>query len=141
MSSIEHFANRHRLRIKRDEVRTLIIPGRLGHLYEHDGGVLGLMLVSPTGDDPKLDNTLRSRMRKALREGLELHQRGDYESSFLFDPENKQQARLAIRLVGAMRKRRASPAQLRNLRRGPDRRPHSAPESTIPAEMMVGVGV
>ncbi len=105
MTSIEHFANQHRLRTKRDEVKDLIIPGRLGHLYEHEGGVLALMLASPNGDDPRLDSTLRSRMRKALREGLELHQRGDYESTFVFDPENKQHARLAIQLVGARKKR------------------------------------
>ncbi len=137
MTSIEHFANQHRLRVKRDEGRDLIIPARLGHLYKHDGGILGLMLASQNGDDPKLHNTLRSRMRKALQTGLELHQQGDCESSFLFDPENKQQARLAIRLVGAMRKRRASPAQLRNLRRGPDRTPPFTPELTIPTLVAV----
>ncbi len=105
MTSIEHFANQHRLRVKRDEGRDLIIPARLGHLYKHDGGILGLMLASPNGDDPRLDSTLRSRMRKALREGLELHQRGDHESTFVFNPENKQHARLAIQLVGARKKR------------------------------------
>ncbi len=133
MSRIQHFARPHRLRIKRDELRALIIPGRLGHLYEHDGGVLGLMLMSPNGDDPRLDSTLRSRMRKALREGLELQQRGDYESSFLFDTENKQHARLAIRLIGCKRKRRAklspnflaarkhSQFQRRTVEEGPER--------------------
>jgi len=105
MENLAQFAERKRLRIKRDEVGELMIPGRLGHLYEHDGGVLALMLASPNGDDPSLDNTLRARMRKALREGLELHQRGDYESTFVFDPENKQHARLAIQLVGARKKR------------------------------------
>ncbi len=106
MENLAQFAERKRLRIKRSEVGELMIPGRIGHLYEHDCGVFGLMLISPNGDDPKLDNTLRSKMRKALREGLELHQRGDYESSFLFDAENKQHARLAIRLIGCKRKRR-----------------------------------
>ena len=141
MTLLESFARTKRLKVKRDESGDVVVVGKLGQLYQHGDGLVGLVLMSPSGDDPKLDNTLRSRMRKALQTGLELHQQGDCESSFLFDPENKQQARLAIRLVGAMRKRRASPAQLRNLRRGPDRRPHSAPESTIPAEMMVGVGV
>ncbi len=107
MTSIQHFANRHRLRAKRDEVRALIIPGRLGHLYEHDCGAFGLILMSPNGDDPRLDSTLRSRMRRALREGLELRQQGDFESSFLFDAKNQQHARLAIRLIGCKRKRRA----------------------------------
>jgi hypothetical protein len=39
---------------------------------------------------------------------LELHQEGDYESTFTFNPENTQHAQLAIRLVGAKRKRRAT---------------------------------
>jgi len=106
MENLAQFAERKRLRIKRNEVGELMIPGRIGHLYEHDCGVFGLMLVSPNGDDPMLDNTLRSKMRKALREGLELHQRGDYESIFLFDAENKQHTHLAIRLIGCKRKRR-----------------------------------
>ena len=105
MENLAQFAERKRLRIKRDEVGELMIPGRIGHLYEHDGGVLALMLASPNGDDPSLDNTLRARMQKALREGLELKQRGDYESTFVFDPENKQHARLVIQLVGARKKR------------------------------------
>lgn len=108
MENLAQFAERKRLRIKRDEVGELMIPGRIGHLYEHDCGVFGLMLVSPNGDDPKLDNTLRSRMRKALAEGLKLHQEGDYESTFTFNPDNTQHAQLAIRLVGAKRKRRAT---------------------------------
>ncbi len=57
--------------------------------------------------EPGVDNTLRARTRKALQEGLELDQQGDYESSFFFDAENKQHARLAIRLIGCKRKRRA----------------------------------
>ena len=100
MENLAQFAERKRLRIKRDEVGELMIPGRIGHLYEHDCGVFGLMLVSPNGDDPKLDSTFRSRMRKALREGLKLHQCGDYESTFLFNAENKKDARLAIQLAG-----------------------------------------
>ena len=146
MTSIEHFANRHQLRVKRDEVGGKIIPGRLGHLYEYDGAVIGLILISPNGDDLGLDNTLRARMRKALREGLELHLRGDYESIFLFSPENRQHARLAIRLIGCKRKRRAklspnflaarkhSQFQRRTVQEGPER-PQSEPISAL-----VGVG-
>ena len=104
--SIIAFAEKYRLRVRRDECGDPIVVGKLGELYQHDDGLVGLVLMSPNGDDPKLDNTLRSKMRKALREGLELHQRGDYESSFLFDAENKQHARLAIRLIGCKRKRR-----------------------------------
>ena len=101
------FAEKYRLRVRRDECGDPIVVGKLGELYQHDDGLVGLVLMSPNGDDPKLDNTLRARMRKALQAGLELHQRGDYESTFTFNPENTQHAELAIGLVGAKRKRRA----------------------------------
>ena len=106
------FAEKYRLRVRRDECGDPIVVGKLGELYQHDDGLVGLVLMSPNGDDPKLDNTLRSRMRKALREGLELVQQGDYESSLLFNPQDHAQAKLAIRLVGVKPKRRArlSPA-------------------------------
>ena len=100
------FAEKNRLRLRRDECGDPIVVGKLGQLYQHDDGLVGLALMCPNGDDPRLDNTLRARMRKALREGLELHQRGDYESSFLFDAENKQHAGVALRLIGCKRKRR-----------------------------------
>ncbi len=77
MSSIKHFANRHRLRVRRDECGDPIVVGKLGELYQHDNGLVGLALMCPNGDDPKLNRILLSRMRKALQEGLELHQRGD----------------------------------------------------------------
>ncbi len=139
------FAEKNRLRLRRDECGDPIVVGKLGQLYQHDDGLVGLVLMSPNGDDPGLDNTLRARTRKALREGLELHQRGDYESSFLFDAENKQHARLAIRLIGCKRKRRAklshnflaarkhSQFKPRTVEEGPER-PQSEP---IPA--LVGV--
>ena len=101
------FAQRNRLKLKRDETDDLIIPGRIGHLYEYDGALIGLMLIDPNNGNPRLNNTLRSRTRKALREGLELRQQGDCESSFVFDAENRQHARLAVRLIGCKRKRRA----------------------------------
>ncbi len=100
------FAEKHRLRVKRDPCGDQIAVGKTGHLFQFDENLMGLALISPNGDDPKLDNTLRSRTRRALREGLELHQRGDYESTFLFDAENKQHARLAIRLASIKRRRR-----------------------------------
>ena len=148
MENLAQFAERKRLRIKRNEVGELMIPGRIGHLYEHDCGVFGLMLMSPNGDDPKLDNTLRSKMRKALREGLELHQRGDYESSFLFDAENKQHTHLAIRLIGCKRKRRQTgkgkpltserARYLAQIRHGCAREGHEEPQSE-PVPVLAGV--
>ena len=139
------FAKKYRLRVRRDECGDPIVVGKLGELYQHDEGLVGLALMSPNGDDPKLDNTLRARMRKALREGLELVQQGDYESSFLFDAENKQHASLAVRLIRCKRKRRAklspnflaarkrSQFQRRTVQEGPER------PQTEPIPGLVGV--
>ena len=104
--TIIYLASKYRLRVRRDECGDPIVVGKLGQLYQHDDGLIGLLLMCPNGDDPGLDNTVRARMRKALREGLELRQQGDSECSFVFDTENKQHTMLAIQLTGCKRKRR-----------------------------------
>ena len=131
---LEDFAAKYRLRFKRAEGGELIVPAKLGHLYSHDPerGIFGLVLEAPA-DDSSLDNTLRARKRKAEKEGFEIHQEGDFEAVLLFDANDPKKVRLAIRLVGAKRKRRASPAQLANLRKTPARMPCSAAESPNPA--------
>ena len=109
---IHDFAERYRLRVKRAEDGEPVIPGKLGHLYSHDParGIFGLVLEAPA-DDSSLDNTLRARKRKAEREGFEVHQEGDFEAVLLFDASDARKARLAIRLVGAKRKRSLTPEQ------------------------------
>lgn len=42
--SLQHFAERTRARIRRDGCADLFIPGKFGHLYEHDSGVFGVTL-------------------------------------------------------------------------------------------------
>ena len=103
---LDDFANKYRLKVRRAEDGETIIPAKLGHLYPHDSdrGIFGLVLKVPA-DDSSLDNTLRARKRKAEREGFEVHQEGDFEAVLLFDASDSKKARLAIRLVGAKRKR------------------------------------
>jgi hypothetical protein len=105
--TLHTFAERHRLRIRRAEDGTGIIPGRLGHLYTEDGerGVFGLALLAPS-DDVSLDNTLRARARKAIRAGFEPHQIGDFEAILFFDATESKQARLAVKLAEARKARR-----------------------------------
>ena len=147
-STIITFAEKNRLRVHRDGCSDVVVVGKLGELYQHDDGMVGLILMSPNGDDPKLDNTLRSRMRKALREGLELVQQGDYESSFLFDPQDRAQAQLAIRLLGIKRRRhqggKGKPLSseraryLAQIRHGCAREGHREPQSE-PIPVLAGV--
>ncbi|HEX2713683.1 MAG TPA: hypothetical protein VHM88_15910 [Candidatus Acidoferrales bacterium] len=113
---IAEFTSTFRLRVKRDRCGAAIIPGKLGHLYEHGSGCFGLVLEA-SADSTHLDRRLRARRRKALATGFLLHQDGDLEAILLFHPEDRDQARLAIRLVEAKRRRIASAAQLAVLRR------------------------
>ena len=134
--NIQEFAEKYRLRVKRAEDGELIVPAKLGHLYSHDPdrGIFGLVLEAPA-DDSSLDNTLRARKRKAEREGFEVHQECDFEAVLLFDANDPKKVRLAIRLVGARRKRKVqvSAASLANLRKPSTQRPRQRLESPIPA--------
>lgn len=116
-TEVEVVAAKLRVKARRDEDGEWIIPGKLGHIYQHDvaGRVFGLSLDNPM-DNPRLDNRLRARKRKALAAGFELWVEGDFEATLLFDPMDMKQAQLAVKLVGAKRLRKTAPpteAQLR----------------------------
>ncbi len=109
---IQSFAERHNLKIKLDSCRNPIIPGKKtptgmsdrveyrNHIYEHgDDGTLGVCLMFPT----KARWTYAKK--KLLAAGFVIRLDGDTEGTALFDPADFQQARLAIRIVGAKRRR------------------------------------
>jgi hypothetical protein len=113
--SFHQFVEHHRLRVKLDECRDAIVPGKLGHAYEHDTLRLGIVLEAPA-DSASSDKTLRARKRRALAAGFLRHQEGDFESILLFDPGDVKQAGLAVRLIRAKKIRQAArptDAQLR----------------------------
>ncbi len=102
---IQTFANRYRLRVKRHEDGELIITGKLGHIYGHDDATLGLMFMP---DRPRL---WPNALRKLEAAGFVIWQDGDHEGSALFDSTDTKQARLALKEVGAKRKRSLTPEQ------------------------------
>ena len=122
---LDDFASKHRLRVRRAEVGDHIIAGKLGHIYQHDAETLGLLFM------PNRPRLWSHAKRKLEAGGFTIWQDGDHEGSALFDPTNTPQAQLAVKVVGAKRKRRQSARQLANLRKTPARRPSGAPESTI----------
>ncbi len=103
---IQIFARKSRLRLKRYEDGENIIPGKLGHIYEHDDATLGLMFMS---DRPRLWANAKRKLKNA---GFTIWQDGDDEGSALFDPANRTQVRLALKVVRARARRRLSPAQV-----------------------------
>ena len=112
LSPLQSFAERHNLRIKLDSCRDHIIPGKKtasdmpgrveywNHIYDHgDGVTLGVCLMLAT----KMRWTYAKK--KLTAAGFVLRQDGDTEGTLLFDPADAKQARLAIRIVGAKRRR------------------------------------
>jgi hypothetical protein len=110
------FAERYRLRLRRDWCGDLIAPGKFGHLYEHAAGLLGAVLEEDRNGPSRVRSLLVHR-RKALAADFRLHQAGDAEAILLFELGNAAQEKLAIKLVGAKRRRIPTPAQLEALRR------------------------
>ena len=112
---IHKFAQQNRLPTSREsDDRTTVIRGRAGcHLYEYSDSELGLMILSDTKDaHPRRWAGIR---KKCLAAGMTLRQGGDDEGAFSFDPTNRQQARLAIKVTGVRLKRQISPERRANL--------------------------
>jgi hypothetical protein len=105
---LDRFASTHNLKIRRDECGDPIVSGKHGHIYEADGR-LGVCLLDNRPSLPTKARTLLNLRRKALAAGFTPHQLGEAESILLFDPEDKEQASLAIRLVRAKAKRTLTP--------------------------------
>jgi hypothetical protein len=104
--TLMEFANKHSLSVKRSrQDDTDNIVGRLGEIYQYSDSELALMLCGgPTGTGRW------SRVRsKCVAAGMTLRQNGDDEGALSFDPANKKQAALAIRVTRARPKRRLSP--------------------------------
>jgi hypothetical protein len=114
-TKLARFAEKYRLRVKRDVCRDRIVRGKLGHLYVHDARLFGIVFEAPA-DNARSDRTLRARIRRATTAGFLLRQEGEFEAILLFDPSDKKQAALAIQLIQAKKIRRTvlpTGAQLR----------------------------
>lgn len=133
MNRLEQFACEHKLRLRKDECGDMMIPAKLGHIYEHGAGLFGVVLFESAEVSNKI---LLARRRQLLKAGLKLHQAGDAESILLFDPASTAQAQVVIHAAGAQKKRRQTTGQLLNLRKGPEKMPLQAPGS----DAMVGDG-
>ena len=137
--SLADFAARIGLRIKGDGCGDPTIPGNFGHLYEHGTGCFGLVLEEPA-DTPSRPKSLLARRRLALAAGFSLHQEGDVEAILLFDPADERQARLAVKLARARRRRRVGvkPASLANLHRRSTQKRGNGPAGDKTGEKGVG---
>jgi hypothetical protein len=84
-SSVVNFAEKYRVRVKRDDCGECIVRGKLGHLYEHGAVRFGISLEAPP-NNARSDRTLRARRRRAIGADFVTHQEGDSEAVLTFDP-------------------------------------------------------
>lgn len=113
-NNLELFAKAHHARTRRDDCGEVIIAGRHGHIY-CDGTQFGLVLIDNSPGKPSKARALLSRRRAALTAGFIVHQIGDYESVLWFDANDCKQARLALHLIGYLRRRQLSPEHRKRL--------------------------
>lgn len=95
---LQEFADRNRLRTKLDPCGDKIIPGKLGHLYEHDGA-LGVCLIAYKAKNMPSVALMRSRQRKIEALKPKIKQRADGEGISTFELETASQTALIARLV------------------------------------------
>lgn len=111
--SFAGFAAEHRLKANCDVDETTIVPGKHGQIFDYGDGRIAVMV------QPGRSSVWPRTRKKLIEAGFEIAQNGDHEGTALFDPANADQARLAIRVAGIKRKRKSSPSQLKNLKKGP----------------------
>lgn len=137
---IAEFAERHHVRVQRDEGGDTVILGKIwkkqpvtpynlqrnpermakldyGHrIFDRGDGRFGLFLSFEVDNDSEIGGSGRSAKwanakKKLVAAGFTIRQEGDAECIALFDPENKVQSRLALKLAGVRIRRVMSPEQ------------------------------
>ena len=102
--TLKDFAERHRLKLKFDECGDPIILGRPDqtNIYEYslDGSRFGVMFMTDGKKAPRTQ-LWRKFQSTCLAAGMTPLQVGDAEGSFLFDPADDRQARVAIKVTRA----------------------------------------
>lgn len=124
--TLVEFADKYRARTRQDECGETIIPGKMwkeqpkagrmcGHqIYEHGNSQFGLLLMFPVKEIPEIGGSGKSAKwvnarKKLIAAGFTVRQNGDAEGTALFNPEDKGQARLALKLAGVKARRQLSP--------------------------------
>ena len=122
-SLIKEFAEQHKLTAKTDSCGETVIPGNprdakrvedRPHIFDNGDGRLGVCYLD-TGPAPSVAK-YRNAQRKMLAAGFVQNQSGDAEGTLLFDPANKEQSKLAIKVVKARPNRQLSPGRLELLK-------------------------
>lgn len=127
--NIESFSEKYCVKIRKDADGTLVVPGKLGHIYEHSAEKLGVLFM-PSAPRARLWSLVKAQGTSA---GMAVRQNGESEGTLLFDPANAEQARLALKLVRGRAKRVMSAAQSQALAEGRARSPLTLGEKALEA--------
>ena len=103
-STIITFAEKNRLRVRRDPCDDQFIAGKFGTISEYGGDVFALIFLADANNKDR-DNILRSRARRALAAGFRPSQIADFEAVLLFEGNDQVQVRAAMKLAGIKRRR------------------------------------
>ncbi|HET9406021.1 MAG TPA: hypothetical protein VFO39_02175 [Candidatus Sulfotelmatobacter sp.] len=112
---LESFATKYKLKLKRslDDNGEYVINGKSGQIYEYSDCELAVCFTPGLNKDRGIGTWCPRRWsnlkRSALATGMTLRQNGDSEGSLSFDPDNRQQAKLAIKIAAVRPKRVLSP--------------------------------
>ena len=113
MIDVLAFADKYRLNTAHDVCGELIIPGHSGHIFAYTDDLLGVLFMpDPKGQRKPSTAKWLKHKRNLSAVGCRIGQDGDGEGSAIFDPLNKEQATVAIRVAGCRRKRAPSAGQL-----------------------------
>ena len=123
MHGLPELAEAHRLKVRRDDDGQRIIPGRYGHLWEFDHGMLAVTLLDLT------PRQWTHRKRACIAAGMELHQDGEDEGTLIFDPGDAAHLAMAVKVAGIKKRRIMSEAQLAVLTRARESSPLMASAS------------
>ncbi len=107
--TLKQFAERYRLKLRRDECGDYFVGGRCGQVYEYAPGRLAILFL---GDTKRQWHAAKKKLAAA---GLGLMQDADTEGTASFDPADVEQCRVAIQVIRAKRRRVMSPAGLTQL--------------------------
>lgn len=112
--TLPQFAGHYRLKLSHDECGDPIIPGRLGkdsNISDFSDTELAMCWLADGKKTARPGMWNRTKAR-CLAAGMTLHQDGDAEGIFVFDPADPVQSKLAIKSVKAKVKRQMSPERL-----------------------------
>lgn len=103
--SIQDFAEKYHLRTKLDACKEVIVPCKRGQIYVYSTQRLAVLVE---GVSARVWHSIRKTL---LAAGFELRQNGDCEGSLSFDPQDRKQAKLAIKVMGANSRRQLTESQ------------------------------